>query len=422
MAKNRTDEHAKNGPISVFGRSSLSVLACSRFPWRLGGYPARGGPERSIRNTLVKSLLALGLAGCAAPARLRDAPDSLPSVAFRPAPLVEFRGVDNPQINHTRECDCNNPAHWDSDTLYVFNSAIHPWRSAGPDLLHLDASYRRADIDNEKTFRSGRWLESTWRDDDGTLYGWYHNEPGKVCPQKKYLTAPRIGALRSRDNGATWKDLGLVLESRPDALRCDTANEFFAGGNGDFCVLPDARREFVYIFVSTYGDRAEQGVSLARMRYADRDDPAGKVRKRHAGGWTEPGIHGRVTPVFPAAIDWNRKDADAFWGPSVHWNAHLELYAMFLNRAVDCAWRQEGIYVSYNRDLADAEGWTRPRKILDRKDVVPENSGESGFYPQVIGLGKGETDKLAGKTARFFIHGRSRWEIVFLKPGEGDGR
>jgi hypothetical protein len=38
----------------------------------------------------------------------------------------------------------------------------------------------------------------------------------------------------------------------------------------------------------------------------------------------------------------------------------------------------------------------------------------------VIGLdaAKRETDKLAGRVARFSMGGKSQWEIVFLRPGE----
>jgi hypothetical protein len=42
----------------------------------------------------------------------------------------------------------------------------------------------------------------------------------------------------------------------------------------------------------------------------------------------------------------------------------------------------------------------------------------TGWYPEVIGTGKGETDKLCGRTGRFFMKGMSRLEIVFLKPGQ----
>ncbi len=130
----------------------------------------------------------------------------------------------------------------------------------------------------------------------------------------------------------------------------------------------------------------------------------------------QPGLNGAVTPIFPAITDWHRDDADAFWGPSIHWNTHLQQYVLLLNRAKDANWTQEGVYVSYNRDVSNAVGWTSPRRILGdlRKDE---------WYPQVVGLGTGqrETDKVAGRRARLFIRGQSSWEVVFLRAGEAGG-
>ena len=113
--------------------------------------------------------------------------------------------------------------------------------------------------------------------------------------------------------------------------------------------------------------------------------------------------------------DWHKPDADAFWGPSIHWNTHLELWVMLLNRAKDKDWSQEGIYVSFNPDLGNPAGWTPPAKILDAAELE-----KSKWYPQVVGTDAAgrETDKLAGKTARLFVAGVSKWEIVFLRPGE----
>ncbi len=54
-----------------------------------------------------------------------------------------------------------------------------------------------------------------------------------------------------------------------------------------------------------------------------------------------------------------------------------------------------------------------------RKSVrVPDM--RSGWYPQVVGIdaARRETDKLAGRLARLFVHGKSVWEIVFFRPGE----
>lgn len=348
----------------------------------------------------------------------KGTPGAPPTVVLRDAPLVAFPGAGNPKAGDAGETDSNSPAHWGGDTLYVFNSAGHPWRSAGPDVLRLGSSYLRVVFD--KGANGGRWFECTWKHPGGLLYGWYHNEPLGVCPGSgTHLTAPRIGAARSADDGASWEDLGIVLEA-PPGLRCDTANRYFAGGNGDFSSIADEARAYVYFFLSTYGELAEQGVATARMRYEDLDRPAGKVWKWHRGEWKEPGLGGRLTPIFPAQVDWHRKDADAFWGPSVHWNSHLETYVLLLNRAMDSDWNQEGIYVSFNRDLARPEAWTEPRKILDRAELVEKTGIATPWYPQVIGLdaARRETDKLAGRRARLFVRGRSAWEILFLAPGE----
>ena len=348
------------------------------------------------------------------PARERAAS---PVVRLRDAPLIQFRGAQSAGPDKPGDCDCNNPAHWDGETLYVFNSTGHPWRSSGSDLFHLNQDYRRCEYDNQAN--GGRWIECTWKADNGVLYGWYHLEPRGVCAggqtnsPKANLTAPQIGAVSSTDNGANWHDLGMVLET-PAVLRCDTKNFYFAGGNGDFSIMLDARKEFLYFFISTYaGDVAAQGVAVARMRWADRDQPVGKVWQWHDGQWAEPGLGGHVTPIMPARIDWHREDADAFWGPSIHWNAHLRQYVMLLNRTKDANWTQEGIYVSFNRDLANPMGWSPPQKIL-------EAPGKDRWYPQVIGIDKAkrETDKAASRVARLFVRGQSRWEILFLRPGE----
>lgn len=307
--------------------------------------------------------------------------------------------------------DSNSPAHWSGDTFHVFNSWNHPSRSTGKDQFSLGAPESiRFEPPNPSV--GNRWIEATWPDSDGTLYGWYHNEPKGLCPgsetRTKYgLTAPRIGAVRSRDNGATWQDLGFVLTAPPESLDCQALNGYFAGGHGDFSVMLDPSREWLYLFFGNYaGEATEQGVAVARMKWMDRHAPAGKVWKRHGAGWAEPGIGGRLTPIWPVRVAWQRRDTDAFWGPSVHWNTHLERYVMLLNRSC-CVpeWPQEGIYVSYATDLAAPTSWTPPVRLHQGGD----------WYPQVIGLdtARRETDKLAGRIARFYMHGTSVHEIVF---------
>lgn len=364
----------------------------------------------------IGSILVACLAGCGVGGGPRGG--SLPGVVVRPAPEVRFPGIA--QQSHpegTVIVDCNSPAHWDGDTLYMFYSGGHPHRSHGSDFLHLGAS-TRSSLDNQAAWdhsqQGPRWAEATYKAPGGKLYMWYHNEPHPSCGQQ-HLTAPRIGAAVSTDNGLHFTDLGLILEAPPDSLACDTPNKYFTGGNGDFCVNVDREHRYVYFFISTYNcDVAEQGVAVARMACADLDAPAGKVWKWYQGKWQDPGRGGHVSPIFPG--DWHKNDANAFWGPSVHWNHYLNQWVMLLNRAQDKDWAQEGIYISFNPDIANPNGWSPARKILDRAELHVELSlGPIQWYPQVIGLDatKRETDKLAGQRARLFVAGMSRYELEF---------
>lgn len=344
------------------------------------------------------SMSCLALAGWAGElATAETQPAGLPTARLRPAPRL--------QMPH--EVDCNTPAHWDGNTFYVFNSTGHPYRSFGKDLFHL-GPWKEVQFDNK--VNGGRWIEATWRAGDGVLYGWYHNEPAGLCPGTT-LTAPKIGALRSTDNGATWKDLGIVMEARTNTLKCDAKNGYFASGHGDFSVMLDPEQKYLHFFYGNYaGDVSEQGVAVARMEWKDRDAPVGRVFKWHQGGFKEPGLGGNLTPTFPAFIAWEREDCNAFWGPSVHWNTYLNQYVMLLNRSKAKGWVQEGIYLSYTKDLANPMSWSKPVKLREG----------GAWYPVVFGLDKDMkgTDKLAGQVARFFMAQNSEHEIEFFRPGK----
>ena len=316
--------------------------------------------------------------------------------------------------------DCNSPGHWKDDKFYLFNSRGLPVRSEGTDQFHLRQTQAVAFDHHE---RHTRWIEASWMDESGVLYAWYHHEPKGICEAKEYhpdsrthkLTAPKIGALRSENDGASFVDLGVILEA-PSGVDCGAKNGFFAGGNGDFSVIRDRSGDFLYFLFSNYPlDVSQQGVAIARMAYADRDKPVGKVSKYRDGAWKEPGLGGAVTPIFNVGVDWMREDADALWGPSVHWNTYLEQYVILLNRSC-CTkgWPQEGIYVSFNASLDNPKGWSQPKNILKGPK---KRYFIAGWYPSLLGLNAEakETDKLAGRVARFYLGGHSKWEIVFSK-------
>ncbi len=341
---------------------------------------------------------------------------NLPRVAVLPAEPLRVPGGRFPEAGIEDGIDCNSPLHWDADgNLFLFASVQHPFRSQGISLLGMIEKNElplSATIHSDFDLPGGMWLEATYRADDGTLYGWYHNEIGAGCGNE-FLTVPRIGALVSYDEGASWEDLGIVMQAPDESINCGTENFFFAGGNGDFTVLLDRNKEYFYFFFGSYDSQfAEQGICLGRMRYEDRNAPVGNVWKWRDGAWDEPGLNGRGTPLLPVKNNWHSAEPDAYWGPSVHYNSYLEQYVMLLNHAVDTRWGQEGVYISYNRDLADPNGWSTPERL----PFEPEGRA----YPQVIGLDDGETDKLAGRSPRLFVQGDSLWQLDFKHPGEPD--
>jgi hypothetical protein len=319
------------------------------------------------------------------------------------------------------QSDSNSPFVWEMVQgrlrLFAFTSINGQATRHGGDALSRLAPARPIEFENHPGH--GVWLESILPDVDGTWYGFYHNErPADRLCKGDPRVIPRIGAARSTDFGATWQDLGVVLEAPTGSHDCASTNQYFVGGVGDFSALIDADRQWVYFFFSQYADReTSQGVSVARLAWADRDAPAGKasvwlrqqvwlpVRTFHFMG-TARQIYPAGAPILRASDDWHTGGVDAFWGPSVHWNTYLKQYVMLLNRARDSAWTQEGVYVAFAPSLSDPTTWSAPQRLL---------SG-GRWYPQVAGLEPGTgTDSHAGEIARFFMEGRSEHLIQFVK-------
>jgi hypothetical protein len=321
--------------------------------------------------------------------------------------------------------DSNSPAFWDRvdgrEQLHVFTSfAGVPSLALGRDLSRLGAA---APVTLAGFSGGGYWLEAVVRDVDGTLYGYYHNErPATACRDATRMV-PRIGAARSPDRGRTWEDLGILVESSRLTYDCSTTNRYFVGGVGDLSVMLDPDSRDLYVFYSEYSRMvANQGVGIARLLWADRDRPVGKVSIWRGGVWQparefrqgEAGmgmsrfVYPSLSPLFPTTDSWHdaNTSTDAFWGPSVHWNTHLRQYVMLLNRAKNAAFDQEGIYVSFSPVLDDPTRWSPPRRILQG----------GSWYPQVVGLEPGAgSDRMAGEWARLFMMGRSEYVIQFVR-------
>jgi hypothetical protein len=176
------------------------------------------------------------------------------SASLVPAPRQELPPV----------IDGNSAAFWSDGQLTLFHSTGIPSLSRGLDQFALSPAQP---VQFDSAEHSPVWFEGAWADDDGTLFLWYHHEPGGLCPGSD-LTAPRIGAAISYDGGATVQDLGIVLESG-DPIDCSAKNGFFAGGHGDISVVLDHDRQYFYFFFTNYGGPLEgQGIAVARLAFS----------------------------------------------------------------------------------------------------------------------------------------------------------
>ncbi len=338
---------------------------------------------------------------------------SLPFVlVFAFAPLFAQRAhvIDTDGVSMPSQVDSNSPAYWKDGTFHLLNSTggNPPLLSDGANQFQL-ATPQSVRVSQMQPWPM--WIEAVWPEEGGVVLGWYHQEHWGLCAGSR-LAVPQIGAVISYDGGATFQDMGAVLTSG-DPFNCAAQNGYFAGGVGDFTVMLDREKQYFYFFFSNYAGPVEsQGVAVARMPYSARYYPVGNVQKFYNGDWSEPGLGGRVTPIWAAKASWMDADTNAFWGPSIHWNTYLKSYVILMNHSCCTTdWPQDGIYVSFNDNLGDPTAWSKPRKLLDN----------SGWYPQVLGTGAAGTDKQAGRVARLYIAGFSRWEIVFNKPTPAPG-
>src|SRR5215831_17586692 len=200
-------------------------------------------------------------------------------------------------INFPGPIDSTSPGFWSGTTAILITSTSGaPNYSSGVDLFHQSAPKYAPAL-------PGAWIESVYKDASGRLYGWYHQEQGLLCGADG-LHVPHIGAAYSDNDGQYWNDMGIIMSG--PSYNCSSADEFFAGGEGDFVVVLDQINQYFYFYITSYHTTfAEQGIAVARMPFGSRASPIGAVSKWCNGGWNCAGIGGSVSPIYPAAGDWH---------------------------------------------------------------------------------------------------------------------
>lgn len=323
-------------------------------------------------------------------------------VTFRHAPPLTLHGPDMPRT------DGNSPVAVEAGGSTAFYSHYtpkgHSYRREGSADLHFTRDPVPVRFVDDPDPGTGKWIEAVWPGADGLLYGLIHAE--MLAPCERPLFLPEIRIARSADQGLTWQSCGALLQAPETQIDCSYRNGFFAGGYGDLSALPDRTRRFQYIaFTSFVADEAAQGVVMARLH---RETPLAGVQWWTQDRWQPAGPADVLPqPIWPMRRGWRHHDPDGFWGPAVHYNQDLDAYVMLLNHTAcgDGNLVQEGIYASFNADLADPHGWNAPLRIV----------AGGGWYPQAVGLQPGGSDTCVAGPARFFMGGYSAWTVDFAR-------
>ncbi|MBM3647064.1 MAG: hypothetical protein FJX11_04650 [Alphaproteobacteria bacterium] len=328
-----------------------------------------------------------------------------PSVRLVPAEPLRLHP---PSIRRT---DCNSPLlRRGGRTLCLVSHYLpkgHTLRAVDGGSLWPRGPFDAVRLIDDPEPTVGKWIQTVWRAADGTLFGWFQAEEPTSCAKPLFL--PHIGALRSDDDGLSWRFLGTLLRAPRDDADCDNGNGFFAGGYGDFCVIGDRIGAWFYLHYSSYvADENAQGICVLRYPVTTRQRPDA-LEAWCDGRWAALDQGRPVMPIFGVRRGWRHRDPAAFWGPAIHYNRDLDLFVMMLNwtEGGSADFVQRGIFVSFNEDPADPTGWSPPRQIVEH----------GSWYPQVIGTGADEGDTLAGADARFFMSGYSAWTIHFARDG-----
>lgn len=223
------------------------------------------------------------------------------------------------------------------------------------------------------------------------LIGIYHAEDktGMPRPQPPMDAVDganwSIGICLSEDAGRSFRKLGQAISGKPGR----TPGQAFGGlGMAGMCLDPSGQYLYAY-----FGGPDVPGICMARCPVAERGKP-GAWRKFHRGGFSEPGICGKETPILaPPFLSYGSGN------PSVQ---YVESLGGFVMMHTQCGPDylagdsqplesiRSGIYVCYSQDGVH---WTLPQQVVRGVTVAPVgNSCICNPYFHISETGPGWAD------------------------------
>lgn len=254
------------------------------------------------------------------------------------------------------------------------------------------------------TFDNGyAGISGTARDPaTGRLLAFYHAEDQEKMPRLPsgipgfYCS---VGLAVSEDDGVSFQKLGPVI--------CGSLPKDFEGrgdqGCGEVSIAVDKDGLYVLAYYSDHSRVDGRGVQICLARCPIKD--AARTdgwKKYYRGGFNEPGLGGKDTPVVSMAA----ARADAIF-PHVAFAAKLQCYLMVfnviayeeLNLGTNVS--RSGIYAAYSRDGIH---WSAPAQLLSIRSIATIDE-EVGWHPTLI------LDAVEGNSAKgwLFYSYSERW-------------
>jgi len=223
-------------------------------------------------------------------------------------------------------------------------------------------------------------ISGVWRVPSGELLAIYHAEdhegmkrndagiPGFYC---------RIAFAVSNNDGLTFEKRGRILSGQ----LAKVAGGRFDQGVGEPCLVAEPAGKFLYVYYSSHEPIEGRGVQicLARCPVADAMKPGG-WQKFHAGGFGEPGLGGRDTPVVSSGA----AQTDALFPHVVYVPALRQFVMLFCMNA----WRERdrpdrsGFYVAFSDD---GIRWPRERmQQIWKTPVIAVIGRQVAWHPTLI--------------------------------------
>ena len=309
-----------------------------------------------MKDTMLNKILTL-TALLLATVSLNAQEFSLGAVRILPEPQPKLSIYDYAPDGHYTVFRMGN-------SLMMFWPGHESYRTIGASIFEMRDCTKVLPMGGPIDFdNGGAWLYSVFRRGERGMLGFYHGEDQKFPrdPECRWKAFKSIARCTSGDLGLTWSHRERILTSHEPKPEKGAWS-----GLGDHCTVWDEKHHrFVCFF--------QEGAILCMAMSDDPEGRPGSWKKWFEGGFTEPGLGGRATPI-PAFAKHRGGN------PSVQWNT-------FLNKWIIVWHRWEGdMWISNSDDLVT---WSTPKLLLGK----PSDSGKV-WYPTLIG----ESDQVGGKS------------------------